>query len=61
MENENDEIKTTDIFEEDIEHLRITGKRINNRVDKFNEKIEKKRETPTPPEVKMIIVNNNKK
>ena len=31
MENENDKITTTDIFEEDIEHLRITAKRINNK------------------------------
>ena len=30
-ENENDKITTTDIFEEDIEHLRITAKRINNK------------------------------
>ena len=29
MENENDKITTTDIFEEDIEHQRITAKRIN--------------------------------
>ena len=50
MENENDKITTTDIFEEDNEDLKITAKRINSRVHKFNEKIQQEEGNPNPPE-----------